>query len=156
MWCYTSFHWFRSLELNGQPFMCSSNFLNTTSKWLVSYEPNDLDFKLSNIYDSILAQGNACSTNFGTKVAFLANICNCKLIIFSPPHNRGVHISSSHRSRTPLLMRREQKIACNFWVNLLYHVFCVGIKGQLHPTLMSLVWTHSPVRAWAYKPNWEL
>ena len=49
-----------------------------------------------------LAQGNVFSANFGSKVAFLANICNCKLRIFSPPHNRGVHVLSSDRSRTPL------------------------------------------------------
>ena len=40
--------------------------------------------------------------NFGSKVAFLAIICNYKLRIFTPPHSHGAHIFSGDRTHTPL------------------------------------------------------
>ena len=126
MWCNVSFQCFRSFELNGQPLMCPSGFSNTTSQWLVSHEPNDLVFNLSNISYSILAQGNVFSANFGNKVAFLANICKCKLRKFSPPLNRGVHIFSSDRSRIPLCDCLEhQKL-----LMISELIFCIMCFGQ--------------------------
>ena len=111
---------FRSFELNRHLMMCPSSFP------LVSHEPNDLVFKLSNIYDSILAQGNVCSTNFGSKVVFVANICNYKLRIFSPPYNRGVYFFSSDRSCTPLHHCLEQQIL--LMISAL--IFCIMCFGQ--------------------------
>ena len=126
MWCNTSFQCFRSFELNRQPLMCPSSFANTTPQWLVSHEPNDLVFKLSNISDSILAQGNVCSTNFGNKVAFLANICNCKLRIFSPPHSHGVHIFSCDRSCTPQIRNYLEHQKFLMISELIFCVICFG------------------------------
>ena len=69
----------------------------------------------------MLAQGNVFSTNFGNKIAFLANICKCKLRIFSPLLSHGVHIFSSDKSRIPLwdclehqkLLMISELIFCN-------------------------------------------
>ena len=110
MWCKTFFQCIRNFELNGQTMMCLSSVPHTKSKWLVPHEPNDLVLQIIKHIWYILAQDNVCSENFGSTVAFLANICICKLRIFSPPHNCGVHIFHQEISSMEVIMFPDDQI----------------------------------------------
>ena len=80
----------------------------------------------TNISNNILAHGNVCLANFGSRVGFLTNICNYKLRIFLPRHSWGVHIFFCDRNHTPLL---------NFLEHQKFHmisesIFCIMCFGQ--------------------------